>query len=81
MALPNLHFYWKYGDAVVPFRIEPIKRPKRAPAFVLRQPRPVTRFELPQSLPAHAPAKENEHEQVDEIEIAPQDADPLDTRF
>src|SRR6185312_2333214 len=43
MALPNLHFYWKYGDAVVPFRIEPIKRPKRAPAFVPRQPRSVTR--------------------------------------
>jgi len=79
MALPNLHFYWKYGDAVVPFRIEPIKRPKRAPAFVLRQPRPLA--ELPQPLPAHAPAKENDHEQVDELEIAPQDADPLDTRF
>ncbi len=81
MALPNLHFYWKYGDAVVPFRIEPIKRPKRAPAFVLRQPRPVTRPELPQPLPAHAQAKANEHEQVDELEIAPQDADTLDTRF
>jgi len=81
MALPNLHFYWKYGDAVVPFRIEPIKRPKRAPAFVLRQSRPDTRLELPQPLPAHASAKANDHEQVDELEIAPQDADPLDTRF
>ena len=79
MALPNLHFYWKYGDAVVPFRIEPIKRPKRAAAFVPRQPRPVG--ELRQPLPAHPPAKANEHEQVDELEIAPQDADPLDTRF
>jgi type IV secretion system coupling TraD/TrwB family protein len=79
MALPNLHFYWKYGDAVVPFRIEPIKRPKRATAFVPRQPRPVA--EPRQPLPAHAPAKANEHEQVDELEIAPQDADSLDTRF
>jgi hypothetical protein len=79
MALPNLHFYWKYGDAVVPFRIEPIKRPKRAAAFVPRQPRPVG--EPRQLLPAHPPAQANEHEQVDELEIAPQDADPLDTRF
>lgn len=79
MALPNLHFYWKYGDAVVPFRIEPIKRPKRAAAFVPRQPRPVG--EPRQPLPAHQPAKADEHEQGDELEIAPQDADPLDTRF
>ena len=79
MALPNLHFYWKYGDAVVPFRIEPVKRPKRAPAFVLRQPRPVA--EPRQTLPAHPPAEANEHEQVDELEIARQDADPLDTKF
>jgi len=79
MALPNLHFYWKYGDAVVPFRIEPIKRPKRAAAFVPRQPRPVG--EPRQLLPAQPPAKANEHEQVDELEIAPQDGDPLDTRF
>jgi hypothetical protein len=79
MALPNLHFYWKYGDAVVPFRIEPIKRPKRAAGFVPRQPRPVG--EPRQPLPAHPPAKANEHEQVDELEIAPQDADALDTRF
>src|ERR1043165_2118494 len=27
MSLPNLHGYWKYGDSVVPFRIEPIDRP------------------------------------------------------
>jgi len=37
MALPNLHGYWKYGDAVVPFRIEPIDRPQVAPAFIPRQ--------------------------------------------
>ena len=79
MALPNLHGYWKYGDSVVPFRIEPIKRPKRAEAFVPRQPRPVA--ERRQTLPAHPPAEANEHEQVDELEIAPQDADSLDTRF
>ena len=51
----------------------------RAAAFVPRQPRPVA--EPRQLLPAHAPAKANGDEQVDELEIAPQDADQLDTRF
>src|SRR5207237_1073954 len=37
MALPNLHGYWKYGDAVVPFRIEPENRPKDAHAFIPRK--------------------------------------------
>jgi hypothetical protein len=34
MALPNLNGYWKYGDAVVPFRIEPMKLTKRTDAFI-----------------------------------------------
>jgi hypothetical protein len=37
MALPNLNGYWKYGDAVVPFRIEPMKLTKRTDAFIPRQ--------------------------------------------
>jgi len=37
MSLPNLHGYWKYGDAVVPFRIEPQSYPSVARAFIPRQ--------------------------------------------
>src|SRR5215831_4830436 len=37
MALRNLHGYWKYSDAVVPFRIEPEDRPKVASPFIARQ--------------------------------------------
>jgi type IV secretory pathway TraG/TraD family ATPase VirD4 len=85
MALPNLHFYWKYGDAVVPFRIEPIERPKRANAFVPRQPRPVTRPELPQQLPPPASTlasgNGDNSEEADAIEIAPHGSDELDTKF
>ena len=40
MALPNLHGFWKYGDAVVPFRL-PL-----APVKV------VTRGYIPRELPA-----------------------------
>jgi Type IV secretion-system coupling protein DNA-binding domain len=48
MALPNLHGYWKYGDSVVPFRIEPLDRPKVAPSFIPRPPKPVIQKELKQ---------------------------------
>ena len=85
MALPNLHFYWKYGDAVVPFRIEPIERPKRAHAFVPRQPRQVTRPELQQQLPPPgstlASGNGDNPEEADEIEIASHSSDGLDTNF
>jgi len=43
MSLPNLHGYWKYGDAVVPFRIEPETYPSVARAFIPRPPRPPDR--------------------------------------
>lgn len=43
MALPDLHGYWKYGDAVVPFRL-PL-----APVKV------VTRGYIPRQLPAREP--------------------------
>src|SRR5437870_1804526 len=36
MALRNLHGYWKYSDAVVPFRIQPIQREQVAHAFIRR---------------------------------------------
>jgi len=43
MALPDLHGYWKYGDAVVPFRLllAPVKL--------------VTRGFIPRELPAREP--------------------------
>src|SRR5258708_942535 len=41
MALRNLHGYWKYSDAVVPFRIEPVDRTQVAPSFIPRQPKTV----------------------------------------
>ena len=45
MALPNLHGYWKYADAVVPFRIEPQALRRVAESFIARTvPRPTTLF-------------------------------------
>src|SRR5438045_9565968 len=41
MGLRNLHGYWKYSDAVVPFRIQPVKREQVAHAFVRRNVRSV----------------------------------------
>src|SRR5262249_30295298 len=41
MALRNLHGYWKYSDAVVPFRIQPVKREQVAHAFIRRTVRSV----------------------------------------
>jgi len=55
MALPNLHGYWKYGNEVVPFRIEPKDRPRVARAFIPRQRRVVTRQEPKHSLPDQIP--------------------------
>src|SRR6185436_8733658 len=73
MALPNLNGYWKYGDAVVPFRIEPIDRPRLAHAFLPRQSRPLVQPEPPKQLPAepHTSATGNGHglERESEVEI------------
>ena len=65
MALPNLHGYWKYGDAIVPFRIEPQHRPQRVRAYVPRLSRPINPLEPPQALPApdSTPARVDGHEQ------------------
>ena len=86
MALPNLNGYWKYGDAVVPFRIEPIDRPKLAHAFLPRQSRPLVQPELPKKLPAEpqklVTGNGHEQERVSEVEITTgDDADRLDTTF
>lgn len=85
MAAPNLHGYWKYGDTVVPFRIEPKNRPKRAPAFVPRPQRPVLQAEVTKREPTGPQilVKENGHERkrVSEIEITSEVSDDLDTTF
>jgi len=62
MALRNLHGYWKYSDAVVPFRIQPVQREQVARAFVARTVRSVVDqpIELP---PAPVPAELPPHEQ------------------
>src|SRR3982074_2823697 len=52
MALPNLRGYWKYSDAVVPFRIKPIDRPRVALAFMPRSAQSVTHLEEPLPPPA-----------------------------
>jgi len=85
MALPNLHGYWKYGDAIVPFRIEPQDRALRARAFIPRQPRQLSQPELPKQLPgaASTTAMGNGHEQerTTEIEILTDETSELDPRF
>jgi hypothetical protein len=84
MALPNLHGYWKYGDALVPFRIEPQQRTQRTRAFVPRQLRQMNQPELPKELPAApTPATGNGHEQERnaEIEIVTDDTGELERRF
>jgi type IV secretory pathway TraG/TraD family ATPase VirD4 len=79
MALPNLHGYWKYGDSVVPFRIEPIDRPKVAESFIPRPPKPVIQKELKeQTRGITAPSSGNgEHP----TEITTEMIDDVDTEF
>lgn len=86
MALPNLNGYWKYGDAVVPFRIEPIKRERRTSGFVPRPTLPLVKPAPPQPLPVAPPtfATGNGHDHKRETEItieATGEADELDIKF
>ena len=78
MALPNLHGYWKYGDSVVPFRIEPVDRPKVAQSFIPRPPKPIVQKELKeQTLKITAPSGNGEHA----TEITTEMIDDVDTEF
>jgi len=86
MALENLNGYWKYGDAVVPFRIEPIKRPERARAFAPRSTLPPIKPAPPRPLPVAPPtfATGNGHDHKRETEIKIEvtgDSDELDIKF
>jgi len=79
MALPNLHGYWKYGDSVVPFRIEPVNRPKVAPSFIPRPPKPVVQRELKeQTLKIATPSNGNG---AHPTEITTEMIDDVDTEF
>ena len=86
MALKNLQGYWKYGDAVVPFRIEPVKLPIRNPAFVPRKARLVSESlplnQLPIETPTVANGNGHHHKHETEIEIdLTTDQDDLDIKF
>ena len=93
MALPNLHGYWKYGDAVVPFRIEPEERPKVAHAFIPRKRlRLVSKESNERLLPERTSAKRepiqqttpsdgNGHEGKRSEEIIAEVSDDLDITF
>jgi len=86
MALKNLQGYWKYGDAVVPFRIEPVKLPIRYPAYVPRKARLVTESlpvnQLPIETPTVADGNGHHHKHETEIEIdLTTDQDDLDIKF
>jgi len=69
MALRNLHGYWKYSDAVVPFRIQPERREQVAQAFVRRTVRSVV--EAPIS--ARAPVEKSSEREIKGPEISSQE--------
>ena len=48
MSLPNLHGYWRYGNVVVPFRIQPLALENVAHSFVERKSPPAVSRVLPQ---------------------------------
>jgi type IV secretory pathway TraG/TraD family ATPase VirD4 len=86
MALPNLNGYWKYGDAVVPFRIEPMKLKKRTDAFIPRQMQAKVTTTPSQELAVAPPSlvSRNGHHQKQEAEIEidlTADPDELDIKF
>jgi hypothetical protein len=85
MALRNLHGYWKYSDAVVPFRIQPVQREQVAHAFIRRTVRSVveqpgpdteTQVSLEEPVQLELPASE-----IVSPEIASDDQTDLDFKF
>jgi type IV secretory pathway TraG/TraD family ATPase VirD4 len=85
MGLPNLNGYWKYGDAIVPFRIEPKARPQRARAYIPRQSRQVNELQLPAAPQSTALTPINgsgfEEERIPGIDVVADDNGELETRF
>jgi len=52
MALPDLHGYWKYGDAVVPFRLPLAPVKIRARGYIARE---LTAIDVTPQLPVQQP--------------------------
>ncbi len=81
MALRNLHGYWKYSDAVVPFRIQPVEHEQVAHAFVRRNVRSVVEQPVepsPVPLAAQPPTHEQTESVISSKEIMPETAEELD---
>ncbi len=81
MALRNLHGYWKYSDAVVPFRIQPVEREQVAHAFVRRNVRSVVEQPIepaPVPLAAQPPTLDQTESVISSEEIGPETAEELD---
>ena len=72
MALRNLHGYWKYSDAVVPFRIQPVEREQVAHAFIRRDVRSVV------EQPIEPPTHEQTDLAIQSEEIVPETTEELD---
>jgi type IV secretory pathway TraG/TraD family ATPase VirD4 len=85
MALRNLHGYWKYSDAVVPFRIQPVQREQVAHAFITRTVRSVVEPTEPPSdtpVPLEEPAQlEAPAPEIASPEIASDNQADLDFKF
>jgi type IV secretory pathway TraG/TraD family ATPase VirD4 len=80
MALENLNGYWKYSDVVVPFRIEPMKLPKRSPAFLPRASQPVPESKPLLQLPVETPTpvNGNGHDPTRDHELEIDSTGPVD---
>jgi hypothetical protein len=83
MALPNLQGYWKYADAVVPFRIQPKDRAQVAPSFVARPPRPVVQRKLKEQVlnQVAGPTNGNGESGKNSFEITSETLDDIDMNF
>src|SRR3989441_2204402 len=80
MALRNLHGYWKYSDAVVPFRIQPVECEQVAHAFVRRSVRSVLEQPIeppPVSVAAEPPTHEQTELAISTKEITPETTEEL----
>src|SRR6266404_4602817 len=81
MALRNLHGYWKYSDAVVPFRIQPVECEQVAHAFVRRSVWSVVEQPIeppPMPLAAEPPTHEQTDLVISSEEIRPETTEELD---
>src|SRR5207247_5388156 len=84
MALKNLHGYWKYSDAVVPFRIEPQGRQVLAHAFIPRSgPEVVQEIPKPPNRPMAEKPKWRERSAltISSREVTPEMLDDIDLTF